>query len=80
MYLYIVGIDYYVWIGGLRATKYFTWVNSGIPFPYMYQYWDDGQPNDYNEVQDCVHLEPNRRWNDEQCMNNMSYVCEYFLN
>ena len=78
IYLCIVGLDYYVWIGGLRTQASFIWVDSGIHVNFTY--WDDGQPNNYDGDQYCLHLELNKRWNDYGCFNRLYYVCEYFFN
>ena len=63
-----------------------TW-DDGAPVDY--ETWQEGEPNDSNQGEDCVtvqSIEPDPDngihaggWNDDNCQNSYSFVCELFL-
>jgi len=82
------GWDY--WIGLVKDKEqepqegeyYFKWVDGSEFLPDMYTHWNDGEPNDWDGIEDCV--EVYRRngesrdgyWNDVRCDETRAYVCE----
>ncbi|GCB60162.1 hypothetical protein scyTo_0014120 [Scyliorhinus torazame] len=65
------------WIG-LRDTSggNWTWVDDTICRSSS-MFWTAGEPNNWNgNTEDCVHIEDEGRWNDNQCSANLSWICE----
>lgn len=63
-----------IWIGlhDRNDENAFEWV-TGIPLGY--ENWNDGEPNNSGN-EDCVTMRNNSEWNDEECANSRSFVCE----
>jgi hypothetical protein len=43
-----------------------------------YTAWNDGQPDDWNGIEDCIHL-AGGGWNDNSCSKPYGFVCSYRL-
>jgi hypothetical protein len=64
------------WIGlsDLGTEGTFRWTDDSSP---LYTPWAEGEPNDYNAVEDCGQLYPAaRKWNDSDCALLKAYICE----
>ena len=57
----------YVWTDGRR------WIGGDEET--TYDRFAEGEPNDYNSDEDCVHMTGDR-WNDNNCAASFSVVCE----
>ncbi|XP_058849518.1 C-type lectin domain family 4 member E-like isoform X2 [Acipenser ruthenus] len=72
------------WIGLTDAVTEGTWLwVDGTPLNDKTQYWVSGEPNDNNGKEDCAilpfyadPLHPLNSWNDIECQNNYSRICE----
>ncbi|XP_077993134.1 macrophage mannose receptor 1-like [Glandiceps talaboti] len=70
---------HYYWIGlhdiGTEGT--FVWVD-GTPYDPAQANWDGGQPDNYNDVEDCAIIWANGRWNDRGCDYTLTgYLCQH---
>lgn len=54
-------------------TQLYRWVDGT---QLNYSYWDEGEPNDHKELEDCVHMRSSGRWNDMSCDNRYNWICE----
>ena len=53
-----------------------VWVSNSTS---TYRNWGDNEPNDVNQNEDCVEMfirNRTHKWNDEDCKENRTYVCE----
>ncbi|XP_072020401.1 macrophage mannose receptor 1-like [Amphiura filiformis] len=68
--------QYGYWIGlNDRAVEGgFTWTDTT---PVEYTNWEPGEPNDYEDVEDCVEsfMNPGRGWNDQECSDARHWIC-----
>lgn len=56
------GYEGYYWLGGERVSNdSFGWITNE---PWSYSNWNDGEPNNYENSEDCVGIYPNYLWND----------------
>lgn len=63
------------WIGAFSTdnTIYgFNWTDNT---PWDYTNWGSGEPNDYNNAEDCVHMFYSGQWNDNSCSNSYPPLC-----
>ncbi|XP_071789140.1 macrophage mannose receptor 1-like [Asterias amurensis] len=64
------------WIG-LKETSNnsYTWSDGSA---YSFQFWDEGEPNDFNGAEQCVELNmwKGGKWNDVNCGVKQSYICK----
>ena len=69
--------DAYIWIGGFRNASTWTW-SDGTPWDYTN--WYEGEPNDRNGNEDCLHTwtDYQNLWNDSPCegWGNWPSVCK----
>jgi len=68
----------YAWIGLHRkADNEFYWLDDR-PANRSYQKWNDGEPNDQGDVEDCGHLLVNGKWNDISCSKSIAVaICQW---
>uniref|UniRef100_A0A1A9WA29 C-type lectin domain-containing protein n=1 Tax=Glossina brevipalpis TaxID=37001 RepID=A0A1A9WA29_9MUSC len=71
--------NYYWWISAndLDSEGKFIWANTGTPMDYAV--WRQGEPNDREKNEDCVHLIlENGRYemNDFRCRYPINFICE----
>jgi cysteine-rich repeat protein len=75
---FVVGIaPISAWIGAFQAGASETqWFWSSAE-PFEFTAWGVGQPDDFNGLEDCVHLTAaDGSWNDLACDARLPYVCE----
>lgn len=74
-FAYGYGIDYAFWIGLNKLDK-----NSGYQWSdgsgTGYFNWDFGQPDDVNDIENCVELRTSGRWRDNFCYTNKGWSCQ----
>ena len=71
------GVEY-AWIGAKRAgdgKNDWVWVNG--EYASQYSNWKDGQPDDYEQSEDYVHLCADGKWNDVSSKIKYAFVIEY---
>ena len=64
------------WIGLHRDPKNksrWLWVDGSYV---TYTNWYNGEPNDNNGEEDCVEMSSTGKWNDQNCNDSVSYICE----
>ncbi|XP_068128329.1 hepatic lectin-like isoform X2 [Hyperolius riggenbachi] len=69
------------WIGlhDLDVEGQWKWVD-GTDYENSLKFWDEGEPNDHDEGEDCAHLWTNGLWNDVPCTYDNCYpLCEKSL-
>ncbi|KAL0967023.1 hypothetical protein UPYG_G00303570 [Umbra pygmaea] len=77
-------LDYHVsgnfWIGlsAQEPSSGYTWTDGS---PLSFQYWQYGEPNNYNGVESCAEMlmyydQTVGSWNDADCDANKEWVCE----
>ncbi|XP_056425114.1 hepatic lectin-like isoform X2 [Hyla sarda] len=66
------------WIGLHDMDEEGSWIwVDGTDYETSYKYWKEGEPNDYKENEDCVHLLSFGHWNDASCDSEIAYgICE----
>ena len=63
------------WIGIHERISEDSWVYLSSNKPIPFTNWADGQPNDYEGVdQDCVH--GTSQWGDGKCDEALYFICE----
>ena len=69
------------WTGGVRQNDgngddSFVWLD-GQPFSDNWANWENNQPNNVNDNQDCITLNINTlTWNDRRCTLACYIICE----
>ncbi|XP_053693245.1 perlucin-like [Sabethes cyaneus] len=67
-----------VWIGGsdLGRKGDYYWQPTGAKFSYTR--WQPGQPDNYENTEDCTELraDNNWNWNDRNCVSVQHFLCE----
>ncbi|XP_075711553.1 hepatic lectin-like [Rhinoderma darwinii] len=66
------------WIGLHDMDDEGTWIwVDGTDYQTSYQHWKKGEPNNYEENEDCAHLWSFGEWNDVPCNYENAYgICE----
>ena len=64
------------WIGGNDIAKegFFTWIGSGEPVPHIG--WHRGQPNNYQNNENCMQIRYHGTFNDCNCAARLPYYCD----
>ncbi|RUS76836.1 hypothetical protein EGW08_015408 [Elysia chlorotica] len=64
-----------VWLGLTDDVKEgeHVWVDGEA---LDYSNWNNGEPNNWNNIQDCVELTTSGKWNDRNCENGYGVVCK----
>ncbi|XP_066446161.1 hepatic lectin-like [Eleutherodactylus coqui] len=66
------------WIGlhDMDEEGTWTWID-GTNYETSYKHWKTGQPNDWQDSEDCAHLWTSADWNDHDCDASDAYgICE----
>ncbi|CAM9842483.1 unnamed protein product, partial [Heterosigma akashiwo] len=65
------------WIGLNDQTTEGTymWSDDSTLESDDYTNWYEGEPNNYNDSEDCVAMYTNGQWNDYPCSTSLSSVC-----
>ncbi|KAK3524640.1 hypothetical protein QTP70_033173, partial [Hemibagrus guttatus] len=67
------------WIGlnDIASEGNWEWSDGNVYYPYL-EYWRPGQPDNYNDNEDCGQVDGNSegRWNDEHCTSQRQYICK----
>ena len=72
-----------MWLGGndIQTPGTYFWQSSGLKVTYTH--WSDGEPNDMNHVENCMHMwKDDGTWNDLPCdfINPKQYTfCEKII-
>ena len=71
----LFALDEDVWLGydDIAVENDFQWI-TGSPNPF--EAWAQGEPNNTNNDEDCVELGREGLWNDQECVDTNSYICE----
>lgn len=64
----------YHWIGD--ASAFWEGGQSGSAVGGAYTNWHGGEPNNASSIEHCLHMYASNRWNDLNCENEQSYVCQ----
>lgn len=67
--------DRRVWIGGYYQDGQWNWVTGEA---WEYEYWGDGEPNGYDDGEECASMWPNE-WNDlaDGSWEQEGFICEW---
>ncbi|XP_036420118.1 L-selectin-like, partial [Colossoma macropomum] len=70
----------YYWIGIRKVKEQWTWVGTKKPLTKEAANWATGEPNNWNNDQDCVEIYIKRNkdgamWNDERCDKEKKPLC-----
>ncbi|KAL5011088.1 hypothetical protein ScPMuIL_013393 [Solemya velum] len=69
--------QYWIGLNNISSTEGMEWPDG---IPYTYQKWDDGEPNSWNGMEDCVVYDmPARKWKDMNCHLAHNYICKVQL-
>ena len=65
------------WIGGFDKAPdgrsgQFVWTDGT---PWDYYNWYKGEPNNWNNNEDCAMMKSDGTWNDEVCGNLYAFIC-----
>ncbi|XP_030833435.1 neurocan core protein-like [Strongylocentrotus purpuratus] len=77
LYLRDLGVNTAWWIGGYDENSGRSWYWSDKT-RLNYEEWNDHQPNNVNQDQDCVEMrsEFQYRWNDQSCSDQIRTLCQ----
>lgn len=65
------------WLGLTRAEDGHNWVWVDGTTLEQYGFWQDGEPNNADNEEDCVEISRSKSaWNDVPCSRLFSWVCE----
>jgi len=66
----------YFWIGLTdRETEgVFVWESDKSVAAYTD--WISGNPDNYNDIEDCVHIQTGEKWNDINCNSKLYPLCQ----
>ncbi|XP_067396467.1 C-type lectin domain family 4 member G-like [Emydura macquarii macquarii] len=68
------GKNYWIGLNDIDKEGTFKWIDHSSV---SYRNWDQGEPNDDHNREDCVHILKNGKWNDAPCgMNQDGWICE----
>lgn len=64
-----------VWIGlsDIVQEDEFVWTDGSF---YNFTYFNDGEPNNDNDSEDCVYRDLTGGWNDHPCENEKPFICK----
>ncbi|XP_015249269.1 PREDICTED: ABC transporter F family member 4-like [Cyprinodon variegatus] len=62
------------WVGGLRIEKRFVWLDGSR---WSYEDWLSGEPNHTSNVEYCVEILGDGKFNDFPCWNLQAFICSY---
>uniref|UniRef100_A0A8C6WGU8 C-type lectin domain-containing protein n=1 Tax=Neogobius melanostomus TaxID=47308 RepID=A0A8C6WGU8_9GOBI len=67
------------WIGlrNRMKDKEWHWSLPGVEFKESEakDRWENGEPNDHNGLENCVHLKEHGKWNDNVCGTELCFIC-----
>ncbi len=64
----------YFWIGFNTVNKNnYEWTDST---QVNFTNWWGGEPNNFNNNEQCAQIRPNGRWNDATCSVNLGWICK----
>ncbi|XP_071822362.1 uncharacterized protein [Apostichopus japonicus] len=69
------GGDWWIGMSDLAIEDYFRWVTCDDVDGWAATNWGDGEPNNLDDVQHCVHMVAGK-WNDWKCERPVNYICE----
>merc|ERR1711936_719482 len=70
--------DHWIGLDDKLIEGAFTWVNGqglGVGSTLGEDPWGANEPNNSGGKEDCVHLNSNGMWNDNQCSAALKYIC-----
>ncbi|XP_039602978.1 C-type lectin domain family 4 member M-like [Polypterus senegalus] len=53
----------------------FQWVD-GTDFKNVDKFWDENQPDNWKDSEDCINISISGNWNDNKCTSNLKFICE----
>jgi hypothetical protein len=70
----VLAADFWIGLTDRAEEGTFVWTDGS---PLTFSAWNDGEPNNWGDGEDCVHLGvwAGGRWNDMACETAMAYVC-----
>ncbi|XP_062868150.1 macrophage mannose receptor 1 [Trichomycterus rosablanca] len=66
---------YWIGLNDIASEGNWEWSDGNVFYPYL-AYWREGQPDNYNDNEDCGQVDINGRWNDEHCTAKRQYICK----
>ncbi|XP_035677220.1 C-type lectin BfL-2-like [Branchiostoma floridae] len=60
----------------------FEWADGTRLYGHQFDFWAPGEPNDFNNFEDCVHYEASQdpefanKWDDGSCDTTAGFICE----
>ncbi|XP_066502466.1 lymphocyte antigen 75, partial [Hoplias malabaricus] len=68
---------YWFGLNDIVSEGNWEWSDGSVFYPYL-SFWRPGQPDDYNDNEDCGQVDGNSngRWNDEHCTAQRQYICK----
>ena len=72
------GLD--VWLGGNDIEKEGVWKWADCSPAWEFNFWSQGNPDNYVGNQDCLHYTNNRwKWDDQNCAEDLAFVCRKYI-
>ncbi|XP_028654147.1 C-type lectin domain family 4 member M-like isoform X2 [Erpetoichthys calabaricus] len=53
----------------------FQWVD-GTDFTNVDKFWDENQPDNWKDGEDCINISSSGKWNDNICTSKLKFICE----
>ena len=70
--LYLKSNGYWIGYNTLNRDKDYQWTDGS---PTNFTNWNTGQPDNYNNVEECAEIRSNQLWNDVNCYLNKGWMC-----
>ncbi|XP_052079665.1 natural killer cells antigen CD94-like [Mytilus californianus] len=66
------------WLGGDDKLSEGTWIWASSRTKFLFTDWDDREPNNYNDGEDCIRIARkfDFKWGDAECSKKYRFICE----
>ncbi|WAR23587.1 CD209-like protein, partial [Mya arenaria] len=67
---------YWIALSDMENEGTWVWMGDGKLTPAVYTAWDDGEPNNSHDNENCGVLRDSHHWNDYMCHQPGFFICE----
>ena len=67
------GKGFWIGLNNLNKTLGYQWIDGK---PTSFFNWNNGEPNNFNGIEECVEVQSNQGWNDVNCYLNKGWICK----
>ena len=70
-----------IWLSGIFSQGFYRWDNKAkSSVDDGFQAWLPGQPDNFQNNEECLMMNPKGRWNDVSCNSQAYVICEKCIN